>query len=142
MGTRLRSIMADDLAGYAIGAHDERTFYSDGWAGAIAMKAPESLTGTRTAWRRRPHEGPTASCAAGVWLGAWLTLRQQRVDAATAEQEQQRAQMQQLVIAAVSAMIRARTLYQEKWLSRTTRLRVVGMAAIDFWSTWRIRGGN
>jgi hypothetical protein len=77
----------------------------------------------------------------GTWFGIWLTRRNQRADAAAAEQEQRRAQMQLLVIA-VAEMMTARTLFQETWLSRTTRLRVVGMAAIEFWSTWRMRGGS
>ncbi|MFE5923209.1 hypothetical protein [Streptomyces sp. NPDC056468] len=77
----------------------------------------------------------------GTGFGAWLTRRHQLSLAAAAEEEQRRAQMQQLVIA-VSEMMTARTLYQETWLSRTTRWRVGAMAAIEFWSTWRTRGGN
>lgn len=77
----------------------------------------------------------------GVWFGAWLTQRQQRADAAVAEREQRLAQMQQLVVA-VGEMMTARTIYQETWLNRTTRWRVVGMAGIEFWSAWRARGGS
>ncbi|MFD9983999.1 hypothetical protein ACFWZJ_26850 [Streptomyces massasporeus] len=77
----------------------------------------------------------------GVWFGSWLTQRHQRAAAAEAEREQRLAQMQQLVIA-VAEMMAARTLYQETWLSRTTRWRVGGMAAIEFWSAWRMRGGT
>ncbi|MBT2904918.1 hypothetical protein [Streptomyces sp. McG8] len=77
----------------------------------------------------------------GTGFGAWLTQRHQRALSATAEQEQRRAQMQQLVIA-VSEVMAARALYRETWLSRTTRWRVGGMAAIEFLSAWRALGGD
>ncbi|WP_411152345.1 hypothetical protein [Streptomyces sp. A30] len=82
-----------------------------------------------------------AATLMGTWFGIWLTRRHQRADGAVAEREQRLAQMQQLVIA-VSEMMTARTLYRETWLSRTTRWRVGGMAAIEFWSAWRMRGGS
>ncbi|MFJ1536669.1 hypothetical protein OG981_53230 [Streptomyces mirabilis] len=77
----------------------------------------------------------------GVWFGAWLTRRQQRADAAAAEHEQRLAQMQQLVVA-VGEMMTARVIYRETSLSRATRWRVGGMAAIEFRSAWRARGGS
>lgn len=82
-----------------------------------------------------------ATTLLGTWFGIWLTRRHQRADAAVAEREQRLAQMQQLVIA-VGEMMAARTLYRETWLSRSTRLRVAGMAAIEFWSAWRMRGSS
>jgi hypothetical protein len=77
----------------------------------------------------------------GTWFGIWLTRRHHRADAAAAEREQRLAQMQQLVIA-VSEMMTARTLFRETWLSPRTRWRVGGLAAIEFWSAWRMRGGT
>ncbi|MFD7004108.1 hypothetical protein ACFWA5_49795 [Streptomyces mirabilis] len=76
-----------------------------------------------------------------MWFGAWLTRRQQRADAAAAEHEQRLAQMQQLVVA-VGEMMTARVIYRETSLSRATRWRVGGMAAIEFWSACRARGGS
>jgi hypothetical protein len=83
----------------------------------------------------------TATTLLGTWFGIWLTRRHQQADAAVAEREQRLAQMQQLVIA-VGEMMSARTLYRETWLSRTTRLRVLGMAVIEFWSVWRMQGSS
>ncbi|WP_157877483.1 hypothetical protein [Streptomyces odonnellii] len=82
-----------------------------------------------------------AATLVGMWFGAWLSRRQQRADAAVAEREQRLAQMQALVVA-VSEMMTARTLYEETWLSRTTRWRVAGMAVIEFWAAWRVQGGR
>ncbi|MEU5647641.1 hypothetical protein [Streptomyces milbemycinicus] len=82
-----------------------------------------------------------AATLVGVWFGAWLTRRQQRADAAQAEREQRLAQMQQLVLA-VSEMMTARAIYHETWMSRTKRWRVAGLAAIEFWSAWRVHGGR
>ncbi|MCZ1004127.1 hypothetical protein O1M63_49315 [Streptomyces mirabilis] len=76
-----------------------------------------------------------------MWFGAWLTRRQQRADAATAEHEQRLAQMQQMVVA-VGEMMTARVIHRETSLSRATRWHVGGMAAIEFWSAWRARGGS
>ncbi|MGW6744878.1 hypothetical protein ACWGDX_29780 [Streptomyces sp. NPDC055025] len=82
-----------------------------------------------------------AATLLGVWSGAWLTRRQQRADATVAEREQRLTQMQGLVVA-VSELMTARALYQATWLSRATRWRVGGMAALEFWSAWRVHGGR
>jgi hypothetical protein len=75
----------------------------------------------------------------GSWSGWWLSRRQQRVADKAAERERQLALMQQLVVAA-GELAAARKIHHETWESLESRLRAVGMAALEFFSEHHSRG--
>lgn len=77
----------------------------------------------------------------GVVVGWVLSRRQQRAMDEREDRRRLREQMQQLVVAASELMV-ARKTHHARWLSRESRVRLVGMAGIEFWSAWRSGAGS